>query len=54
MTILPGHYIELINSNTQNFLSEAVDGKTQIQQDLAIDLVSLDSLDADWREICLF
>ena len=40
MTILPGHFIELINNNEQDFLSAAVDSKTQLQQDLSIDLVS--------------
>ena len=28
MIINPGNYIELFNSNKQNFLSEAVDSKT--------------------------
>ena len=41
MTILPGHYIELINSNEQSVLSAAVDNKTNIKQDFSIDLVSV-------------
>ena len=40
LVILPGHFIELTNSNVQNFLSAAVDSKTQLQQDINIDLVS--------------
>lgn len=40
MTILPGHYIELVNSNEQSLLSAAVDNKTNIQQDFSVDLVS--------------
>ena len=31
MTIMPGHYIELINSNEQSVLSAAVDNKTNIK-----------------------
>ena len=41
MTILPGHYIELINSNEQSVLSAAVDNATNIKQDFSIDLVSV-------------
>ena len=40
LSILPGHFIEISNSNTQDFLAAAVDSRTQLQQDFAIDLVS--------------
>ena len=40
MTVQPGHYIELINSNSQSVLSAAIDSKTSLKQDLAVDLVS--------------
>ena len=44
MTILPGHFIELINSNEQSVLSAAVDNKTNIKQDFSIDLVRISKI----------
>ena len=40
MYVEPETFLILTNSNEQNFLAAAVDSKTQIQQDLNVELVS--------------